>query len=156
MSLVHRSPIVSRTLAASLLLLGASLYVSRELNGTTVFWSTSGTSMYPALRSGDFIALHRANDYRPGDVIAFHRGSRILVHRIIDGNSSAGFKTKGDNRSQADQGLVEPGQIIGKLALHLRDARAEARALIGSSLAGTAAILFLVWMRRQGSRFKPT
>ena len=55
--------------------------------------------------------------------MAFNNGSKIIVHRIykiIKKKDDIYFITKGDNNNQADQGVVEPGSVVGKAILRIK------------------------------------
>jgi signal peptidase I len=44
-----------------------------------------GTSMMPALWSGDSVSVHRANfdDVAPGEVVVFERNRYLVAHRVV-------------------------------------------------------------------------
>lgn len=44
-----------------------------------------GTSMSPALSSGNIVVSLKGNDFQPGDIIAFYYNNKILVKRVIAG-----------------------------------------------------------------------
>ena len=80
--------------------------------------TTAGTSMLPAIHTGDVAIVERSSRYHVGDVVAY-RGSLTnvpVLHRIVwtDGTS---FTLKGDNNPTADPGLVRRPQIIGRSVL---------------------------------------
>ncbi len=87
--------------------------------GTTHFWVTvTSDSMQPGLYRGDVIILMKTNEYHPGDVIAFSRGSGVIVHRVIE-KTPMGFRTQGDHNSIPDMGVVLESSILGKQALKI-------------------------------------
>lgn len=43
----------------------------------------SGDAMNPTLRSGEIVAVHRKESVRPGDIVAFYSGGKLLVKRVI-------------------------------------------------------------------------
>lgn len=54
-------------------------------NGTALRLRIRGTSMTPALRSGDMVSVHRANlaDVLPGEVVVFIRKGHLVAHRVV-------------------------------------------------------------------------
>lgn len=45
----------------------------------------SGTSMTPTYNGGEIVLSIKTNNLKPGDIIAFYHGNKILVKRIIAG-----------------------------------------------------------------------
>ena len=85
-------------------------------------------SMKTYISKGDVVLINKIDEesrkeLKKGDVIAFKQSSKIIVHRIyktIKRNNDMYFITKGDNNSQADQGVVEPGDFVGKVILRVK------------------------------------
>ena len=73
-----------------------------------------GKSMEPLLLDGDLLISREQNTYQIGDLILYIRNKGLVIHRIESGNSSTGWKTKGDNKSVEDPWLVTSDQIVGK------------------------------------------
>ena len=79
-----------------------------------------GTSMLPALRPGDEIELRStpSSNINPGDIVAFRRDERLVVHRVI-GRSPDGLLTQGDALRHTDA-PVSSDQLLGVVASVLR------------------------------------
>lgn len=87
-------------------------------------------SMYPLFQKGDMVLLNpffSKYKIRPGDIIIFkteggsYDTKGWIAHRVIDGNSTNGFITKGDANDFADQLRDNPSikseWIVGSLAV---------------------------------------
>ena len=85
-------------------------------------------SMKKYISKGDVVLIRKMSkeeqfELKKGDVLAFNNGSKIIVHRIykiIKKKDDIYFITKGDNNNQADQGVVEPGSVVGKAILRIK------------------------------------
>ncbi len=94
-----------------------------------MFSSVRSNSMYPLFRRGDMLLIKNISSRDTidiGDIIVFkaEEGSLAdsgwIVHRIVDGNQSLGFITKGDANEYADQtpggpDLVKREWIAGRV-----------------------------------------
>ena len=71
-------------------------------------------SMEPTLSKGDMLFIKRISpdDLNIGEVVAYKRGSVIVVHRIVS-ITAEGFKTKGDANDVEDPWIVSREDIIG-------------------------------------------
>lgn len=83
-------------------------------------------SMSPAIDAGSvvFVSSVPAGGLGVGDVITFQRAGtdRRVTHRIVDvveRNGERRFRTKGDANEEADQELVVPDQVVGKVVFSL-------------------------------------
>lgn len=94
----------------------------RELlaNGHTARFRASGDSMYPAIRSGDYLHIVRcdASELRRGDVVlaAMERG--LTAHRIVrisERDGALTITTRGDNALRSDP-PIEARDILGRVA----------------------------------------
>ena len=47
-----------------------------------------GTSMTPTLREGEIVVSVKAQNLKPGDIVAFYYGNKVLVKRYIAGSGS--------------------------------------------------------------------
>ncbi len=71
-------------------------------------------SMTSTINKGDVVIIDKgSNNYKVGDIIAFRKGSHILVHRIVY-KSENGYNTKGDFNKEKDNWLVKEDNIVGK------------------------------------------
>jgi signal peptidase I len=94
----------------------------RELlaNGHTARFRASGDSMYPAIRSGDYLHIVQCDpsELRRGDVVlaAMERG--LTAHRIVrigERDGALAITTRGDNALRSDP-PIEAGDILGRVA----------------------------------------
>ena len=85
-------------------------------------------SMKPYISRGDVVLVDKIyteehKNLKKGDILAFKQHSKIIVHRIykiIQRGDNVYFVTKGDNNNQADQGIIEPGDVVGKVLLKVK------------------------------------
>lgn len=100
------------------------LIVDLLLQGLSVEFEVTGSSMAPMIRSHDVISVAPIdpNRLRFGDVVAWIRGQdHLVVHRIIQlGRHSV--ETRGDAVGQPD-GEVQKGRIVGRVVELSRDGR---------------------------------
>lgn len=89
------------------------------LGGDATYVIVAGTSMQPALHTGDLAIVRRGHSYRPGDVIAYRAGGATIIHRIVGGGPADGFVTRGDNRRYVDLWRPRPDDIAGSVWLEL-------------------------------------
>ncbi len=88
------------------------------LGSTNFFATVVSNSMAPTLWRGDLAVLSKIGDYKIGDIIVFKRGKETIIHRIAK-VLPEGFKTKGDNNSQADFPIVGEKNVFGKVVFVL-------------------------------------
>lgn len=63
-------------------------------------------SMYPSMRKNDLVYVHKLNnlseeDLNVGDIIAFNKSGKLVIHRIVELNETS-LVTKGDNNDTND------------------------------------------------------
>lgn len=115
-------------LLALVILTLVSLYVAPyfiRLHAYTILSS----SMEPALHRGDIVITRTLlpDKYRVHDVITFFvpgRGNETVTHRIIviqpaHDRTPEELFTKGDANSNGDSWILSPGNIQGKVILHI-------------------------------------
>jgi signal peptidase len=154
---MNRQSLRSVVRAALALGLAASWLVllrPQNLGGPAAYVIVAGDSMLPDLRTGDLVVAARQPAYGIGDVIVYAipdgepgAGSQV-IHRIVGGDSAAGFITQGDNRDTVDPWRPTPGEIVGRPALSipaLGRALAFVRSPLGlGALAGFGAFVFIL------------
>lgn len=76
----------------------------------------AGRSMYPLIKQGDNLQIKfcHPEKLRTGDIIAFRRNDKIIVHRIIK-KLPDGYLEKGDLQLRGVR--ITPDQIIGRALL---------------------------------------
>lgn len=115
-----------RTIVPALLLAAAlaawfALLRPVPLGGSTTFLWVSGTSMQPTLRSGDLVALRRADHYDVGQIVAYRvpkgdpGAGSLVIHRIVGGDPAHGFVMRGDNRDHVDDWRPALEDVAGGL-----------------------------------------
>lgn len=86
-----------------------------DIFGKKAFVIISG-SMIPKIQVGDIVIVNNTNNAKINDIIAFKRGSTVIVHRIIKEMDVSGklmYQTKGDNNNIPDTELVDISEIEG-------------------------------------------
>lgn len=90
------------------------------LGGPASYVVVSGISMEPRLHSGDLVIVQVAPSYHIGDLVAYRvpqgqaEAGKLVIHRIIAGDTSAGFVMKGDNNKEPDPWHPHPSDILGR------------------------------------------
>jgi len=123
------------------------------LGGPSGYIIVSGTSMEPALHTGDLVVTKRRGDYRVGEVVAYRiprgqaGGGRVVIHRIKGGSASRGYVTRGDNRDADDLWRPTPADVLGAQQARVPAAGRVARAILTpvglGLLAGLAAVVLI-------------
>lgn len=74
-----------------------------------------GNSMYPTLKDGDLVVIHRFNPgthkLRPGDIVLVRAFDGVLLHRVVEIRENLVI-TKGDNNPLADE-VSNVSDIVG-------------------------------------------
>jgi signal peptidase I len=100
---------------AAVALAGWLLAGPSQLGGPVTYVAVTGTSMEPALHTGDLVIVRKVPEYQVGDVVAF-RNTQLrstVLHRIIaveDGR----FVLQGDNNDFVDTYRARPEDIVGR------------------------------------------
>lgn len=128
----------------------------RELlqTGHTARFRASGDSMYPSIRSGDYLDVVSCgtSELRRGDVILAATERGLTAHRIVrieEDDGSPRITTRGDNALRSDCPIA-PADILGRVSpvdgtKNVRKSIAESATIIRF-----AAVLF----RRLRGRFQ--
>jgi signal peptidase I len=113
-----------------------------------------GASMFPWIRSGDLVFVRRCDfvRVRSGQVIAFEREGRLIVHRVLRAASApapGAIIAKGDSLDHADA-PVQCAEFLGRVTrLHRRrrhvDMESLAQTLFGRCVACLSPASFLVF-----------
>ena len=85
-------------------------------------------SMTPNINKGDMVVIEKvapkdAKKLKEGEVLAFKREDKIVVHRIYKIYTSGNeifFKTKGDHNNAPDGYLTEAKEILGTVKINIR------------------------------------
>lgn len=85
--------------------------------------AVSGTSMLPAIWSGDVITVQHceAAGLRPGEVVFYMRGEGLVAHRVV-ANSGGRLIARGDSLPDCDR-PVSAADILGRVVAVERNGR---------------------------------
>jgi signal peptidase I len=149
-------------IAVALVVAWALLLRPTFLGGPTSYVLVAGKSMEPTMHTGDLALLRHSRRYARGQVIAYHvppgepGAGALVIHRIIGGSPSAGYRTQGDNRDRPDLWRPRPADIDGRMWLHLPDAgRFFALARTPLIMATLAALLTILMIGRPSRDGRP-
>jgi hypothetical protein len=95
--------------------LATAVVAARLRAGHSASLRVSGRSMYPFLAPGQEVLLEprAAGALRPGELVAFARAGRVILHRVLSVCPDTGqIIEKGDNARQAS--VVETHEILGR------------------------------------------
>ena len=86
-----------------------------------------GISMLPTLWPGDIVSVHGhpAEEVKPGDIVVFRHGKRLVTHRVIQRTScqkSIQWITRGDRMNYNDA-PVSSQQLLGRVVSIERGSR---------------------------------
>lgn len=79
------------------------------LGGTASFVGVEGISMTGTFSNGSLAVVEKKSSYQVGNIIAYRipagdpGAGDDIIHRIVGGNGTTGFVTKGDHNSYTDQ-----------------------------------------------------
>ena len=81
-------------------------------------------SMKPKINKGDALILKKVHEepLKKGDVIAYKKGKKIIVHRVIEVHDEKGtvyYVTKGDANNAADPAEVKQSQVQGIVKIRI-------------------------------------
>jgi signal peptidase I len=127
----------------------------QPLGGRADWVMVSGTSMLPRLHTGDLVLVERQASYHVGEVVAYRvpkgqvGAGYVVIHRIIGGNGTTGWRMKGDNRTAPDLWSPTDRDVIGSTLLRIPDAWFVLRLLhmpvLLGLFAGCAAFFLIVF-----------
>lgn len=109
----------SLTLVAAVVVTWAFTLRPQALGGPAVFVAVRGSSMLPTYEHGDLVVVESAATYHVGDVVAYrvpagHIGAgKIVIHRIIGGDGTNGFRLQGDHNTAPDPWQPRQGDMVG-------------------------------------------
>jgi hypothetical protein len=95
--------------------LATAVVVARLRAERSTSLRVSGWSMYPFLTPGQDVLLEScaADELRPGELVAFERAGRVILHRVLSVYPGTGqIIEKGDNVRQAS--VVEKHEVLGR------------------------------------------
>lgn len=151
-----RSLLVTAVLTA-ICVLGWYYFAPTQIGGSTSYVVTHGISMEPLLHTGDLVLVRPVDDYRVGDVVAYHSTllHTVVLHRIrqiVDGR----YTFKGDNNDFLDPTHPTRALLIGRMWLHISNGGAVLlwlhRPFVAAAVLGSVAILLLFGSDRKRRR----
>lgn len=133
----------------------------RSIGGPATYVVVSGTSMQPKYHTGDLVIVHRQPSYRLGEIVAVDVDGGHVIHRLYSGSASAGWHTKGINKTSPDVWTIPNKDILGSAWVLWRGGGRYLSWLgTPTGRAGLAAILAVLVAafpsrRRRASRTRP-
>src|SRR5215813_5322470 len=117
-------------LAAQLAFVALLLWfcLPQSLGGRAGWVLVSGTSMLPHLHTGDLVLVEHQSGYHVGQVVAYRvpkgqvGAGHVVIHRIIGGNGTTGWRVQGDNRTAPDLWHPTNHDVIGAKQLRIPNA----------------------------------
>lgn len=109
------------TLMLLLVVVSCLPMVIARMTGHEVYNVVSG-SMEPEIPVGSAVYVESVapKDVAAGDVIAFHSGGSVVVHRVVENRKAEGeFVTKGDANEEADLYAAGYENLIGRVSRHI-------------------------------------
>jgi signal peptidase I len=112
---MRRVVVLTATVVVALGVLAWATVAPPALGGPSGFAVIVGTSMEPALETGDLAVVHKASAYRVGDVVLYRSTlmQRHVLHRIVavrDGR----FVLRGDANAFDDPERPAASEIVGR------------------------------------------
>ncbi len=98
------------------------------LGGRAEWVMVSGTSMLPSFHTGDLVLVEHQSDYHVGEVVAYRvpkgqiGAGQVVIHRIVGGNGSTGWRMRGDNRTAPDLWYPTNHDVVGAKELRIPNA----------------------------------
>jgi signal peptidase I len=135
---------------AGVLIIWAVLLRPQVLGGPADYVVVRGDSMLPTYRTGDLVVAQAASSYEIGDVIAYRvpagelGAGRLVIHRIVGGDATAGFVVEGDNNPAPDPWSPRGGDIAGRAVLAIPDVGRAMTFLHQPAAVGAIAVAILV------------
>jgi signal peptidase len=125
-----RLPFALAKLAGLGAIIAACLWfgLPQRLGGRADWVMVTGTSMLPHFHTGDLVLVEHQSGYHVGQVVAYRipkneiGGGHVVIHRIIGGNGTTGWRMKGDNRTAPDLWYPTNHDVIGARELRIPDA----------------------------------
>lgn len=98
-----------------------AMFWPQTLGGRVAYVRVDGHSMDPTFHLGDLAVVRRQSSYRIGDAVAYcipkgeFGAGAMVIHRLIGGNGTTGYVTKGDNKDRPDEWHPKTGDIVGRV-----------------------------------------
>jgi signal peptidase I len=122
------------------------------IGGPAAYIEVSGHSMDGTYLTGDLVVTREQDRYERGDIVAFRAAGGQVIHRIIGGNGTHGYKTQGDNNPDPDPWRPTDADVVGKAWIHLPDKawilHLPRDPMFAGVTAGMLTLLVLLWDER--------
>lgn len=98
-----------------------AMFWPQSLGGQVAYVRVDGHSMDPTFHIGDLAVVRRQSSYRIGDPVAYRipkgefGAGALVIHRLVGGNGTTGYVTKGDNKTVNDEWHPKTGDIVGRV-----------------------------------------
>src|SRR5690606_16333002 len=101
-------------LLAAIVLIAAwwLLLAPPALGGRTSYISVSGKSMEPTYVTGDLVVVRERGSYDVGDIVAFEAQGGIVIHRVVGGDGTGGYRLQGANNDWVDPWNPTDAEIV--------------------------------------------
>jgi signal peptidase I len=112
-----------------------AMFWPQSLGGQVAYVRVDGHSMDPALHLGDLAIVRHQSSYRVGDAVAYRipkgefGAGAMVIHRLIGGNGTTGYVTKGDNKNLPDEWHPTTADIAGRVRYDIPGAGTKLAAL---------------------------
>jgi signal peptidase I len=90
-------------------------FAPQYIGGPATYAIVDGVSMEPEYHTGDLVIAKSESSYAIGDLIVYANKTGYIIHRIVAGNSTGGWKTQGDHNTWIDGWVVKDNQILGQV-----------------------------------------
>jgi len=118
--------VIGWTVVIAVVVVWAIAFRPQRLGGPADYVAVVGISMTPTMHNGDLAVVEQQSNYHRGDIIAYRvpagepgAGTHV-IHRIVGGNGTTGFVTRGDHNPYNDP-LWHPKtrDVIGRVWFHV-------------------------------------
>ena len=98
-----------------------AMFWPQSLGGKVSYVRVDGHSMDPTFHMNDLAVVRRQSSYQIGDAVAYRipkgefGAGAMVIHRLIGGNGTTGYITKGDNKNLPDEWHPKTGDIVGRV-----------------------------------------
>lgn len=131
----------------------AAVAVSHALGGPVSIVVVTGSSMEPALHSGDAVVAWSEPGYERGDVVAYRSDQldAVVLHRIVDREGSR-YVMKGDNNDWLDPDEPTADSVIGRRLVTIPGVGTATKTLSSAPGVGLVGLGGLVWVAAKARR----
>ena len=149
----------TRLVVLAVIAAGLWLIWPESLHGDMAYVRVDGHSMDPTYHLGDLAVVRRQSSYHVGDPVAYKipkgefGAGALVIHRLVAGDGTGGFTTKGDNRNIVDPWHPRTADILGRVrfdvpGLGSKVASATKPIYLGGLVAALTVAVMLVPSRR--------